>query len=255
MTIYRAALAMLAAAAASIAVPLASSAQSRASESTAPASTVRQFLADIEAARWEAAAAVLASRELAALRERDLEHERFMGEKRPEVSAERLRQADTSMPAAAAEYFVRMFDDLTPSMADRYAGVESADSVAKLPLVAAGARWLEAQDRRYAARRAHAMLVKRGCREPAPPPPDPARLTVVATATASDSLAYVLIKEAPEPLALSSPRTLTDSLAPETPDIIELRRRAGRWWILPTQGLLSRAGNYIMASSCGLGGG
>lgn len=255
MTNLRAIIRIVAAVITLVAAPVGSSGQVRARESTTPMSTVRQFLADVRAARWEAAAAVLAPREFAARRERDLAHERSMREERPGISAELMRQADTSMPAAAAEYFARMFDDLSPSMADRYAGVESADSIEKLPLAAAGARWLEAKDRRYTARRSHAMLAKRGCRAPEPPPPEPAHLVAVATAIASDSVAFVLIQEAPAPLPLASPRAFADSLAPETPDIIELRRRAGRWWILPSNGLLSRAGSFIVASSCDLGGG
>jgi hypothetical protein len=166
-------------------------------------------------------------------------------------TVEEFLQRDPDMPRAVAEYQVRKALEVRRDFGDptfqEFAGVTSVDSLAALPTEEAAARWLQARDFRWMARQHLRMERERGC----PLPPDaeqmlPASSYVIAAAAVTDSVAYVVFREA----GLAPRAADADEVHWQGPDLLELRRQDGRWRIIARSDLLRGSGTVGVSVDC-----
>jgi hypothetical protein len=195
-----------------------------------PEAVARTFFQAQADGRWLDAARLLdltsfdAYRKAAAVRNRAAK-----GRAGPTVEQVLAEQPD--MPRAVAEYVARIYTAASDSdaLSIEFAHTTSVDSLLKLPLVVAAARWLEARDLRWQLERSRAPLPA-GCMRPAAaatPKPRPKQViggvTPITRSAASDSASYVLFRD---PTATAG-RTGTTRL----PDVLALVRVDGEWRI------------------------
>lgn len=145
------------------------------------------------------------------------------------------------MPRAVAEYHVGKIREQRHDPSDwllrDFAEVPSIDSLAALSVEEAAARWLQAQDLRWALRQARERERERGCRLPAEGAVvDPAPHTrVVGEVLIDSTTAYVLHED--QLFQRAEPDVDAAMHAPP-PAILTLRRRGASWKILPRATML-----------------
>jgi hypothetical protein len=176
------------------------------------------------------------------MKRRPVDHERT-------ITVEELLRHDPQMPRAVAEYQVRRALETRPDFGEmlnhEYAGVTSLDSLAALSVEDAAARWLRAQDHRWAARLSRRDAARRGC--PMPPEtdaPEPAPPHQVLGMVVRDSVAYILHVD-----PLVQMKSGDTDLHGPSPLVLHLRRRSGRWQILPRHDVL-RTINSVVSYDC-----
>lgn len=242
------------------AIPLA--AQSPAS---APDSVARAFFRAASDARWADAAGYLDLDGVDASRRSMVE----MGRRAPrQMTVAEYRAMRPGMPRAVAEWEVAEMQRMTARHGEwivhQYAGVSSADSLARLPVREVAARWLEAQSMGYQLRQALAMQrTTSGCKgvadsvSTAMSSAEPG-YRVIGTVVDGDA-AYVLHTTdydrhltdsiASRPTAADSVKATERARASEglftiAPSVLVLRRgTGGDWRIVATQNVLS--GGFI----------
>ena len=219
-------------------------------DSLPPDGVVRALLVDMAAGDWNDAAqymdldAVDHARQLMVARERRFPIRAHV------ITADQLMRQDSATPRPVAEYLAQKYtrEVSRPQMGlpRDYADVTSADSLAALPPRAVAARWLEAHDPRYLARLMRAENADRSC-EPVGTSQRRELLRHVVGSVIEDSTAFVITRVAPDTAAAnriramiardSAHRAMLDYLPtvppPSPPSVIELRRTAGGWRVLP----------------------
>jgi hypothetical protein len=222
----------------------------------APEAALHAFLAAVAQARWSDAAERIDLDAYDRWRAEQLRMARLP--RRPwRVTAEELMRADTLMPRAVAEYQAlraneRRDDDDRPHVLRMHADVPTLDSLERLPVRAAAARWLRAKDRRWIAEEAIAHARRRGCtldtasarifREQVLPDTH-----VVIGSFVRDSLAFVVTQE-----LLRDPgefgRDQDDRALP--PRVVRMRRDRGRWVLADWEGWFSGRGAFDAIVGC-----
>jgi hypothetical protein len=158
-------------------------------------------------------------------------------------------QSDTrqSPPVLVADSFFKATHECSHDfdiVGEEYARVPSVDSLARLSVQDAAARWLEAKDERWSTRRAFAEYQKRGCLsadslEAMVQAMRPLATRIIGTVV-DDSMAYVLHEDAhmfnSAAAGLAGERAATtaaDDQIAMPPRILTLRRRGGAWRVVP----------------------
>jgi hypothetical protein len=219
-----------------------------------PAEVAAAFFKAVAEERWRDAAREL---DLAALdryrRERIAAARLPQPRSRPMTVDEYLRH-DPDMPRAVAEYHVRKLNEAPHDPREwvlrEFADVRDIDALAALSAEESAARWLQAQDVRWAVRRAMEEQRKRGCLLPAEtaegmPAPDH---RIVGAVLVDSTTAYVLHQEAT--MRRADP-DVEAAVYAEPPRVMTLRRRSDRWRILPRQEALhGTLGITVMSTLC-----
>jgi hypothetical protein len=165
---------------------------------------------------------------------------------------EELMRHDPDMPRAVAEYQVRKMattpDYVLNWVQYEFAQVANVDSLAAIPVEDAAARWLQAGDIRWQAQRVADWERRRGC----PLPPEahqmpPPSFQISGFVIADSATAYVLYTDAV--FRRAQPDVDAD-VFDEGPQVLILRRRAGRWLIRPRHKLLSGALGFVFSPDC-----
>jgi hypothetical protein len=166
----------------------------------------------------------------------------------PRLTVDEILQHDPDMPRVVAEYQVRKNNErlYDPSewLLREFAGVRSLDSLATLSVEESAARWLQARDYRWSIRQAIERERARGCPSSAEPGGSlPAPDHKVLGAVVIDSTtAYVLHENDEFRRAEPDPDAAMHDMPP---NILILRRRGGRWRILPRHTMLSGTDTFV----------
>lgn len=162
----------------------------------------------------------------------------------PPMTVDEYLQHEADMPRVVAEYHVRKINERrsdptepTDWLLHEFAEVPSVDSLAKLFVEEAAARWLRAQDLRWTLRQARERERARGCPLPgdgADVIPAPA-YHVVGEAIVDSTTAYVLHED--RQFRRAEP-DVDAAMHATAPAILTFRRRGDRWRILPRETML-----------------
>lgn len=219
-------------------------------DSFPPEAVVRALLVDMAAGDWNDAAQYMDLDAVDHARQLTVARERRFPTRAHVITADQLIRQDSTTPRPVAEYLAQKYTrDLSRSqigLPREYADVTSADSLAALPPRAVAARWLEAHDPRYLTRLMRAENADRSC-VPVGTSQRRELLRHVVGSVIEDSIAYVITRIAPDTAALSRMRAMIahDSAhramlaylptvpPPSPPSVIELRRTASGWRVLP----------------------
>jgi hypothetical protein len=158
-----------------------------------------------------------------------------------QMTVDEYLQHDPGMPRAVAEYHVRKLREERHDPSDwllrEFAEVPSVDSLAALSVEEAAARWLRAQDLRWAFRQARERERERGCPLPsegAEPHPAPSN-RVLGEVMIDSTTAYVLHETQ---LFHRAEPDVDAAMYAMPPSVLTLRRRGDRWRILPRETML-----------------
>jgi hypothetical protein len=227
-----------------------------------PADVAREFFAAQRDGRWLDAAHLLDLKSFESRRAQSIANAR---DTHPfHLTVERLLRDDPSMPRAVAEYQVKQsetfFRDFNP-LSVEFAGIQTADSLAKLPIDVVAARWLEARDPRWQIKQ-HPQSIPAECAQGpdselkskkiqmalaesaaamfTPPPREVVAVTGAGPRVPGsvDSVSYVLFRDRYERVGDSAVRTLMAS--PETrvtPSVLTLIRTPNGWRVVPVPDL------------------
>lgn len=240
---------------------------------TAPAAVAQSFFDALRDERWDAAAGHLDLDRFARyLSDRFADIERLDTAAIATITPEQMMRHEPEMPREVAEYFANRATASRAKLADhvlsQFAGVPDRDSLRRLPVRAAAARWLEAHDLRYQMRRAREELRQRGCELPEEEPGtigEPRRQVVgavLAENAPGDTVAYVLHRdvfaEAPtDALVPVDSAVMRDVQAAEEewyvpePAVVVLHRSGGEWKVLPSVIGFGPGGVAVTIGDCG----
>ena len=229
------------------------------SKTAAPEEVVRQFFKAEDDGRWLDAARVLDLKRFEAIRQMTLRGLRTL---RPPaaITPEKMMQMDPDMPRVVAEYQAKQtsrgFQEFD-LLASEFARVPSADSLERLPVDEAAARWLEAKDPRWQEERDRRRGSNRGRME-CPPEVDSLKAkalnqvrptAVILGATSGDSTRYVVVGSAFAP----RPPRHQESVIDLSPNVVTLVRVTGGWKIVPTPDMVGSTGfggNMTVSLAC-----
>ncbi|MDQ6926224.1 MAG: hypothetical protein M3154_08305 [Candidatus Eremiobacteraeota bacterium] len=219
-----------------------------AQEPASAAAVVDSFFQALSTERWADAAQQLDLHSIEAIRSAKIMSVREATTGATKMTVQRSFQLDPEMPRAVAAYLakraiqgMREYDGLDTD----FARVSSPDSLERLPLAEAAARWLEAHDERYQMRR---MLRISGSRDCGYSAADLAELASsiraprrrIIGAIVDDSVAFVLYQrrsDAAGPSQSAPERAaMLDVWYVIPPSIVSLRRIAGEWRVVPIYG-------------------
>ncbi|MFN2567647.1 MAG: hypothetical protein ABR499_21845 [Gemmatimonadaceae bacterium] len=202
-----------------------------------PRDVAASFFRAVAEERWRGAAGHLDLAAFDRYRRERIAAERLPQPPRRTITADDLLRQDPDMPRAVAEYQARRMSEATGRaltwVDHEFADVPTVDSLAALSAEESAARWLQARDPRWTARRNAQVQRERGCPVPLelgrsfPPPVH----EIVASVVADSATAYVLHRDAT--LRRRAEPDLDASIHSEGPLVMTLRRRNGRWQILP----------------------
>ena len=219
-------------------------------DSFPPDAVVRALLVDMAAGDWNDAAQYMDLDAVDHARELMVARERRFPTRMHAITADQLIRQDSTTPRPVAEYlaqkYTREFSRPQMGLPRDYADVTNADSLAALPPRAVAARWLEAHDPRYLARLMRAENADRSC-VPVGTSQRRELLRHVVGSVIEDSTAFVITRVAPDTAAANRIRAMIahDSAhramlaylptvpPPSPPSVIELRRTASGWRVLP----------------------
>jgi hypothetical protein len=216
-----------------------------------PTDVAASFFKAVAEERWRDAARLL---ELRAFDRYRREQVASMRLPMPEstITVEELLRHDPDMPRAAAEYRVRKAQEARRNTRERllaheYAGVTSLDSLAAMSAEEAAARWLQVRDVRWMSRRAHEEAVRSGRCPPGLPAGEPEVVAPheIVGAVNNDSIAYVLHAD-----PTFRPRRPDADLHGPGPTVMHLRRRGGRWQIVPRYDVLREGLGSFVSVEC-----
>lgn len=170
------------------------------------------------------------------------------------TTADELLRHDPDMPRAVAEYQARKIAEAARqpfNWVDReFADVADVNALAALSAEESAARWLQAGDLRWAVERAAQRERERGCALP----PDAGCATpapvyeILATAVTDSTTAYVLYRER---MRARADPDIDAAVSADGPRVMTLRRRSGRWQILPRDDMLQReVGISFVSADC-----
>ena len=235
-------------------------------DSFPPDAVVRALLVELAAGDWNDAAQYLDLDAVDHARQYAVARERRFPTRVHVITADQLIRQDSTTPRPVAEYlaqkYTRDFARSQVGLPREYADVTSPDSLAALPSRAVAARWLEAHDPRYLSRLMRGNDADRNC-----VPVDASQrrelLRHVVGSVIEDSIAYVITRVAPDTAMLnrvramiasdSAHRAMLDYLPPvpppSPPSVIELRRTASGWRVLP-QPMGIVADQTVIFTSC-----
>jgi len=219
-------------------------------DSFPPDAVARALLVDMAAGDWNDAAQYMDLDAVDHARQLMVARERRFPTRMHAITADQLIRQDPTTPRPVAEYLAQKYtrEVSRPQMGlpRDYADVTSADSLAALPPRAVAARWLEAHDPRYLTRLMRAENSDRSC-VPVGTSQRRELLRHVVGSVIEDSTAFVITRVAPDTAAANRVRAMIarDSahramleylptvppLSP--PSVIELRRTASGWRVLP----------------------
>jgi hypothetical protein len=216
-------------------------------DTASPRAAVDAFLRAIDAEKWADAAMML-----------DLPvFERYLRQRvnaarvnlpfRDSTTAEELMAQDSTLPRAVAEWQAKQsnhFSSLVPfdDFSREFAGVTSFRALRTLNAAEAAARWLEAEDPMYQLRKSGEAL---NC---ALPLADSLAIYLrrprqtIGSATVDDTTAYVLLTD-------KVTRAGHDPFYEPRPSTLLVRRRGGKWLIVPTPMML-RGPDSVVGMSC-----
>ena len=238
-----------------------STAGGQSGSTASPADVAREFFAAERDARWLDAARMLDLKSFEAQRAQSVAIARRTRDAHPfHLTVDQILRHDPSMPRAVAEYQVKQaeqsFRDFNP-LADEYADVPTADSLAALPVDLAAARWLEAKDPRWLMKRqarssgecaqAHDSLltISKALDSAAAAStfmlPRPEVVAVAAgrpTAGSADSVSYVVFRELYGTNLDSTARAHMEVLPMQmSPSVLTMIRTPAGWRVQPVQDL------------------
>jgi hypothetical protein len=209
-----------------------------------PREVATAFFTAVAEERWRDAAGLLDLRTFERFRRDQVQWMRAPTPE-PTITVEQLLRHDPGMPREVAEYEVKRIRersrDVRGQMLEReFANVTSVDTLAALPAAEAAARWLQAQDYRWLWRLARRDAAHRGC--PTMPESEGPRAAVreIVGAILADTIGYVLHTD-----PMFRMRSEDTDLHDPSPVVMHLRRRAGRWLILPRHDVLRAAGTIV----------
>jgi hypothetical protein len=222
----------------------------RKSNEPGPADVVRSFFDATAHERWVEAAGLIKLEKVERLRQSMLAELRHPSPP-PKWTVEDFMRRDPSKPRAVAEYELSRLQQAQAEQPDvmryEFANLGDSATLAQMPLLEAGARWLEAKDGRYEFRQA--MRHAPRCVGESLPPPIGDSLNLapqprVLGAIQRGDTAYVLIRD---PGMFGRGTTDADDIF--GPRVVTVHRQKGRWYILPSERLMR--GHYgMMAIGC-----
>lgn len=213
------------------------------SNPSTPEQVVREFFKAEQDGRWIDAAHLLDLTGFEPIRRSAIGAVRSVAS-RPKTTAQQLMQSDPGMPLAVAEYEVKRMNEGSRSfdfLSHEFARVPSADSLARLPLDEAAARWLEARGSEWQEEIALKESKLRG-QIKCPEVPDsnlramraqyrPPLSTIMGATEASDSVRYVVVRFS------RYASVAVNAVEPPYPDMspraLTLRKINGSWKIAP----------------------
>lgn len=240
-----------------------------------PADVAREFFAAERDARWLDAARMFDLKSFEAQRAQSVANARRTRDAHPfRLTVDQILRHDPSMPRAVAEYQVKQaeqsFRDFNP-LADEYADVPTADSLAALPIEVAAARWLEAKDPRWVMKRqarssgecaqVYDSLLKRPSTLDSvaasmfmlPRPEVVAVASGGSTAGSADSLSYVIFRERYETTLDSTARPRMAVLPMQmSPSVLTMIRTPAGWRVQPVQDLGYAHGTFGFSFDCAI---
>jgi hypothetical protein len=252
-----------------------STAGGQSGSTASPADVAREFFAAERDARWLDAARMLDLKSFEAQRAQSVANARRTRDAHPfHLTVDEILRHDPSMPRAVAEYQVKQaeqsFRDFNP-LADEYADVPTADSLAALPVDLAAARWLEAKDPRWVMKRearssgecaqVYDSLLKRPSALDSvaasmfmlPRPEVVAVASGGSTAGSSDSLSYVIFRELYETTLDSTARPRMAVLPMQmSPSVLTMIRTPAGWRVRPVQDLGYAHGTFGFSFDCAI---
>jgi hypothetical protein len=224
-----------------VAVALAAAGAAPVHAQESPAQVAAAFFKAVAEERWRDAARQLDLAAFDRFRRERIAAARLPQPPHRQTTVEDLLRHDPDMPRAVAEYQIRKMTEAQRQVFNwvdhEFAGVADVDSLAALSAEESAARWLQARDLRWQSRRAAERERARGCA--LPPEADSAMPSpvheVVATAVTDSATAYVLYRDA---IRRRAEPDLDAAVHSDGPSVMTLRRRGGRWQILPREGML-----------------
>ena len=164
---------------------------------------------------------------------------------RPDLTIDDFLRDDPAKPRAVAEYELKRYRDRSLSvdgdvLSYEFAGVRSLLELARLTLLEATVRYIQAQDARVQQREA---ARRGGCPDSVPRVPASLR-RIVGVALASDTVAFVLHED-------GTPKDEADGLPRLEPMVMQLRLRGGSWTIMPGRALLQPPATSVISLPCG----
>ena len=224
----------------------------RARAQAKPEEVARAFFAAQAEGRWHDAARLLDLSTFRRILDNSLKFSN-----RPAVvrTADDLIRFQPDMPREVAEYQVRQLNERNGAfnpLSHDYAGVTSRDTLAKLPIDEAAARWLQARSPEWQRELAFKEATRRGriCDQPA----DSMKKAMVAReripkaeilgTVTRDSIAYVLVSD-DHPRAMAS--GTTHGIEP-SPSVLQLIRVNDTWRVIPTFDMPNAAGGGRMVA-------
>jgi len=216
--------------------PIASGSAQRIPDSIAARAVGASFLNAMQAGDWTAAQAFLDHAALERFRQWAVAQAKSRSTI-SSVTVEGLMMADTALPRAVAEYYVKRSKNIGrgQSFVEQEFGIANPDSVARLPIDTVGARWLELHDERWLTRRA---IRESNCPHPVDSvarPPATHQLGIIV----ADSVAYLLYEFDVSELFRA------EAVYSRSPHVMLLRRDRDGWWVLPRSDLFSTMGIMI----------
>jgi hypothetical protein len=210
-----------------------------------PRDVAAAFFQAVAEERWRDAAGVLDLRAFERYRRQQVQWMRVPAPE-PTITVEELMRHDPEMPREVAEYRLKEMRRIQRDHGDLlehlYAGVRSVDTLAALSVQDAAARWLQAKDHRWIWRRSALSAARRGCPVP-PESPEPAVAQaheITGIVAVGDTIAYVLHED-----PVFRMKSGDIDLHGPAPSVLQLRRRRGRWEILPREDVFGVVGGVV----------